>query len=134
MEISLLVSAMLAAIAWLTAIVIPIRPASTRERLDVESPEPVDLSHITALIPARDEAATIGRTLDALSRQGTGLTVIVVDDQSADDTGTVVSNWPDKGRFKHLHLVEGATPPENWLGRSGRRRKGQARSIPHSSC
>ncbi len=108
---------MLAAIAWLTAIAIPIRPAGTRENLDVTSAEPTDLSSVTALIPARNEATTIARTLEALSRQGTGLTVIVVNDQSTDETGAIVSNWPNTNRFKRLQLIEGSAPPENWVGK-----------------
>lgn len=117
MEIPLFIPAMLAAIAWLTAITVPIRPAGTRENLDPTSPEPQDLSGVTALIPARNEAGTIAQTLDGLSCQGTGLTVIVVDDQSTDDTGAIVSTWSKTGRFKHLHLIKGATPPEDWVGK-----------------
>jgi hopene-associated glycosyltransferase HpnB len=116
-EIPLFISAMLAAIAWLAAITVPIRPAGTRENLDVRSAEPTDLSSVTALIPARNEAGTIARTLDGLSCQGTDLTVIVVDDQSNDDTGAIVSNWPKSGRFKNLQLIEGSAPPENWVGK-----------------
>lgn len=117
MEIPLLISAMLAAIAWLTAIAIPIRPAGTREILNTTSAEPADLSDVTALIPARNEATTIARTLEALSRQGTGLTVIVVNDQSTDETGAIVSNWPNTNRFKRLQLIEGSALPENWVGK-----------------
>ncbi len=45
-----------------------------------------DLSDVSVLIPARDEAAVIARTLAALRRQGERLEVIVVDDQSTDGT------------------------------------------------
>jgi hopene-associated glycosyltransferase HpnB len=113
----LLISATLAAVAWITLLILPIRPAGTRERLDAESPESVDLSDVTALIPARDEADTIEKTLDALAHQGTGLTVIVVDDQSTDDTGSRVRNWAGANRFKELRLIEGSNPPEHWLGK-----------------
>ena len=45
-----------------------------------------DLSDVTVLVPARNEAAVIERTLSALGNQGTGLQVILVDDQSSDET------------------------------------------------
>jgi hopene-associated glycosyltransferase HpnB len=116
-ETPLLISAMLVAIAWIAVITVPIRPTGTRERLEPDSPGPSDLSDVTALIPARNEAATIRHTLDALARQGTGLTVVVVNDQSTDDTRSRVENWPGGERLKHLHLIDGATPPDGWLGK-----------------
>jgi hopene-associated glycosyltransferase HpnB len=116
-ESALLISAMLAAIVWLTIIVIPLQPVGTRERLEPTSAESGDLSDITALIPARNEAATIGHTLGSLAQQGTGLTVIVVNDQSTDETGDIVRHWQGENVFKDLHLVDGAPPPENWLGK-----------------
>jgi hopene-associated glycosyltransferase HpnB len=116
-EIPLFISAMLVAIAWLTVIAVPIRPAGTRESLDATSPEPTDLSGVTALIPARNEASTIARTLEGLSRQGDGLTVIVVDDQSTDDTSAIVSTWSKTDRFRQLLLIKGSAPSGDWLGK-----------------
>lgn len=47
------------------------------------------------VIPVRDAAATIGRTLDALSRQTSPPDeVIVVDDRSADDSAAIASRHP----------------------------------------
>ena len=45
-----------------------------------------DLGGVSVIMPARDEAELIGRTIAALGRQGRGLDVVVVDDQSSDDT------------------------------------------------
>jgi hypothetical protein len=64
------------AVLWLIILLLPWRPWSTRERLELgPSYQPADLSDITVLIPARNEAKGIGRTLAALERQGPGLAV-----------------------------------------------------------
>lgn len=49
------------------------------------------MTDVSVVIPARDAAATIGRTLEAVLRQRIegGLEVIVVDDGSSDDTAAV---------------------------------------------
>ena len=48
-----------------------------------------DLSDITVLIPARNEATCIPETLASLEKQGKDLAVVVVDDQSSDGTAEV---------------------------------------------
>jgi hopene-associated glycosyltransferase HpnB len=113
----LLIPAMIAAIAWLTVIAIPIRPTGTRERLDAASSEPADLSDVTALIPARNEAALILQTLDALARQGTSLSVVVVDDQSDDETADLITSWPGAAGLKRLHMISGSAPESGWVGK-----------------
>ncbi len=54
------------------------------------------LPGVSVLIPARDEAAGIGRTLHAvLANQGVDFEVIVLDDNSQDGTGAEVrATWP----------------------------------------
>jgi glycosyltransferase involved in cell wall biosynthesis len=51
---------------------------------------------VSVVIPAHDAAGTLGRTLDALSRQelAGGFEVIVVDDGSADGTAAIASAHP----------------------------------------
>jgi glycosyltransferase involved in cell wall biosynthesis len=59
---------------------------------DVRAPLP--LQRVSVVIPARDEARTIGRTLEAVFAQeapGVELEVLVVDDGSADGTAEVAS-------------------------------------------
>jgi len=86
--ILLLVGSALALAAWLGVLLAPHQPHRVRERLDAEddADASADLSGVTVLIPARDEAASIGRALAALGFQGHGLEAVVVDDQSSDDT------------------------------------------------
>ena len=81
-----LVGSALALAAWLCVLVLPWQPHRVRERLEADADASDDLGSVTVIIPARDEAELIGRTIAALAQQGRGLTVVVVDDQSSDDT------------------------------------------------
>lgn len=105
----------LAALAlWAVIMALPWRPWRTRETLDADTNTGgSDLSDVTVLIPARNEAAVIGATLKALSAQGTGLTVVVVDDQSSDGTGDIAM------AFSALSptVVPGAPLPLGWTGK-----------------
>jgi hopene-associated glycosyltransferase HpnB len=71
------------------------------------------LSDITVLIPARNEAASIQRTLSALSKQGADLKIILVDDQSADETAAIAQSTFAGG----LTVVEGSPLPSGWTGK-----------------
>ena len=66
------------------------RPWSTTERLVIPAGlDALDLSDVTVLSPARDEASCIVDTLRALSMQGNIARIVLVDDQSSDGTGQV---------------------------------------------
>jgi hopene-associated glycosyltransferase HpnB len=91
--------------------VAPWRAWSTAERLDpADDPPAVDLSDITALVPARDEAAVIGRTIAGLRAQGVGLRILVIDDQSSDGTA-------DMARAAGAEVIAGAPLAEGWVGK-----------------
>jgi hopene-associated glycosyltransferase HpnB len=114
----LAVLASLAAALWLTILLAPWRPWSTRERLEVTAALPADppedeLSTVTALVPARDEAAVIARTIEALQAQGARLRIIVVDDQSSDGTADV-ARWAGGVACE---VVAGAPLPDGWVGK-----------------
>lgn len=102
---------------WAVILLLPWRPWSTRERLDIhvspDRPGPVDLSDITALIPARNEAHTIKNTLRALAAQGTNLKVVMVDDQSTDGTADIARTVASGG----LTQVQGEALPPGWTGK-----------------
>ena len=66
----------LAAFIWVLTALLPWQPWRSRELLDADSLETLDLSDITVIIPARDEADVIGATLQALKQQGQGLHII----------------------------------------------------------
>ena len=102
------------AVLWLIILLLPWRPWSTRERLESgPSPQPADLTRITVLIPARNEAEGIGRTLAALERQGSGLEIVVIDDQSEDDTAGAARAAGPAG----TRVIEGETLPDGWTGK-----------------
>ena len=65
---------------WAAILLLPWRPWSTRETLDADPALPDDLSGVTVLIPARNEAECIGRTLRSVAAQGRGHAVLLIDD------------------------------------------------------
>lgn len=102
------------AVLWLIILLLPWRPWSTRERLESgPSSRPTDLSGITVLIPARNEAEGIGRTLAALNLQGPGLEIMVIDDQSEDDTAGAARAAGPAG----MRVIEGKVLPDGWTGK-----------------
>ena len=99
---------------WLVMLLLPWQPWRNRETLRVTNPAAnADLSDISVIIPARNEASQISRTLQALIEQGENLHVIVVDDQSQDDTANQARS------FQHLDLsvIDGQALPQGWTGK-----------------
>jgi hopene-associated glycosyltransferase HpnB len=102
------------ALLWLSVLLAPWRPWDTREFLDARSPIPeADLSDITVVVPARDEADLIEITLSSLKKQGRNLDVLLVDDQSTDGTTAAARRAGVPG----LQIVDGRHPPEGWSGK-----------------
>lgn len=114
---------------WLSVLFVPWRPWSTREALEAPAAldgaldGAADVSDVTVLVPARDEATVIGRTLAALRRQGNGLRVIVIDDQSGDDTAARARACG----LDALTLLAGTPPPDGWSGKLWALEQGRAR-------
>ena len=97
---------------WVALILVPWRPWSTRERLE-PGREQANLSDVTVLVPARNEAEVLERTLSALAMQGPGLQVILVDDQSSDDTASLALSTLPTG----LRVLSGKPLPPGWTGK-----------------
>ncbi|MBN1237962.1 MAG: glycosyltransferase [Gammaproteobacteria bacterium] len=118
----LTVASAVALAAWAAVLLLPWQPHRVRERLEAASEGPV-LDDVTVLIPARNEAAVIERTLAALSRQGPGLDVIVVDDESDDGTAELCMRFcvgaADTGSSHptSLCVVSGRPRPAGWSGK-----------------
>ncbi len=105
-----------AIVAWLIA-----RALSQRgllPRLAV-APPPQPAPHVTVIVPARDEAATIASCLRALLVQNypaTCLRILVVDDHSRDDTAAIVAAIA--ARHPEVVLLAAPPLPPRWTGKS----------------
>ena len=114
METILTLLAITGAAIWLTILLLPWRPWSTREVLEASSASAdQDLSDITVLIPARNEADMLQTTLPALNEQGNGLHIIIVDDQSTDGTSEVARG----AGGENLLILPGKSTPSGWSGK-----------------
>ena len=124
-----------ALIAWLAVLLAPWQPHRTRERLEAEEAPSRDLSDVSVLIPARDEAAVIARTLAALRLQGDGLDVIVVDDQSTDATREICAAFAaDESTALAVSVVAGGPLPSGWAGKTWALEQGLAHVGRPSRC
>ena len=97
---------------WLLALLLPWRSWSTRERI---APLPAGgdpaPAPIIALIPARNEAATIRQTLESIAGQPGIECIIVVDDQSNDATAEIAASVPG------TRVISGKPAPPGWSGK-----------------
>jgi hopene-associated glycosyltransferase HpnB len=102
------------ALLWLAIMLLPWRPWDTLEFMDSAPASPkADLSDITVLIPARNEAEVIGKTLSSLKAQGHDLAIVLVDDRSTDGTAAVAQALG----IQNLRIISGEPIPEGWSGK-----------------
>ena len=77
-------------------------------------PQPIPL--ISVLIPARDEADNIGACLRSLQRQDyPNFEVLVLDDNSEDDTAVIVNRMA--AADPRIKLITGEPLPDDWAGK-----------------
>jgi hopene-associated glycosyltransferase HpnB len=112
LDFTFLAAAYSASIVWCRALLLPSRPFDMRERLEPSKPDVADLDDITVLIPARNEAATIQRTLVAVGDQRGAAPVVIIDDQSTDATARVA-----RETLNTATVVTGEPPPPGWIGK-----------------
>lgn len=85
--------------------------------LHLPAREPATFPKVSILIPARNEAATIGKLLTNLLEQGyPELEVIVCNDHSSDNTEEIL-NW-FAGENDQIHWFLGGKLPETWYGKN----------------
>ena len=91
------------------------------ERDDGTAPfPPTQWPAVTAVVPARDEAETVGETIASLLRQDYrgAFNVILVDDQSRDGTARVAADASAaRGAADRLNVVSGRALPVGWTGK-----------------
>lgn len=70
---------------------------------------------VSALVPARNEAANLDACLRALCATDAD-EILVLDDASTDETAAIVGSWAR--RDARVQLLEGHGPPAGWLGKA----------------
>ncbi len=112
----MLVLSLVSLLLWLTILLLPWRPWSVVESLDSEEESEQQqniLFTVTVLIPARNEADVIKETLSSLSNQIPRLKIILIDDQSTDNTVEQAKSLS----LHNLQIIYGKTLPEGWSGK-----------------
>lgn len=99
--------------------------------LDVPAPTPALWPRVTVIVPARDEAAVLPRTLPALLAQDYpgDWKVILVDDHSVDGTAELAlrlaAQWNAQDRFR---VIKAPPLPPGWSGKLAAMQAGVAAS------
>ena len=96
-----------------------------RERDDrAAPPAPAVWPSVAAVIPARDEAASIAQTVQSLLAQDyPGLDIIVVDDGSQDGTAAAAANAA-AAQSARLTVLAGRPLPPGWTGKVWAQKQG----------
>ena len=100
-------------ILWTGILALPWQPWRNRETLEADGARHADLSDVTVLIPARNEAGVIAETLRAVAAQGRGHGIVLVNDRSTDATAV------EAGRLglENLSIVNGRALERGWSGK-----------------
>ncbi|HZU89740.1 MAG TPA: glycosyltransferase [Stellaceae bacterium] len=88
-------------------------------RDDPPAPPAVPLRSVVAVVPARDEAAVIGRAVVSLLGQShPGLRIVLIDDQSSDGTADIArAAAAALGAGDRLSICRGTPVPRGWTGK-----------------
>jgi hopene-associated glycosyltransferase HpnB len=98
---------------------------------DGGGPAPPVWPDVIAVIPARDEAAGVGRAIESLLRQDYpgSFSIVLVDDESGDGTADVARRAAAAtGRADRLIVIAGAPLPSGWTGKLWAMKQGVARA------
>ena len=99
---------------WLSIALLPWRPWSTRESLDSSPDNSIPkLTDLTVIIPARNEAEQIAETLQSVIQQGIGHKIVVVDDESTDNTHEIANQFSAEG----VEVLKGRPAEAGWYGK-----------------
>lgn len=86
-----------------------------RSRLLTNAPASVDNPSVSVCIPARNETHALAECLErVLASDYPKLEILVFDDNSADDTSTIIRSFAQAG----VRFVAGTELPEGWLGKN----------------
>lgn len=102
---------------------------------DLAKPESLkNWPRVTAIVPARNEAETIARAVDSLVKQDYPgeLRVVVVDDHSEDETGTLAREAAARaGAAERVEIVQGAALQPGWTGKLWALQQGVEKAGAH---
>lgn len=90
------------------------------QRLEGNEPAPANWPDVVAIVPARNEAAVIERSLRSLLRQEYpgNFSVILVDDESSDDTAAIALACASAvGSDVALEVLTTSERPPGWVGK-----------------
>jgi hopene-associated glycosyltransferase HpnB len=111
-------------LTWLILIIFWGKFWQTQPQIETEIPNLDNntnpLPSVCAVIPARNEAALLPKTLRSLlSQTYTGdFNIILVDDQSTDNTAIIAKEIAEElGKENNLHVITGSPLPANWTGK-----------------
>ncbi len=108
----LFLATMLGLSIWVIILFLPFQSYRVNESLETEITKE-NLDDVTVLIPARNEAQTIKKTLASLKMQHNDLKVILVDDQSTDSTVKEAKSI----KLHNLSIITGTKLPSGWSGK-----------------
>ena len=91
-----------------------------RVRDDGQFPDPRAWPSVVAIVPARDEAEVIGRSIGSLAAQDYpgDFSILLVDDQSQDGTAERALEAAERSRpARRLSVIKGRALPPGWTGK-----------------
>jgi hopene-associated glycosyltransferase HpnB len=108
----------LGALMWVLVLCLPWRPHRSDESLEPAGGGPVRLQTgsaggLSVIMPARNEAQVLGRTLPPLLASDVIHEVLLVDDHSTDDTRAVAESFSSP----RLHILSAPELPAGWSGK-----------------
>jgi hopene-associated glycosyltransferase HpnB len=91
----------------------------TSQRLPPASADPAAWPRVTAVVPARNEAAVLPDTLPTLLGQEYpgDFSVVLVDDDSSDGTASVARSLSEQTYRERIRVVAGQPTPPGWAGK-----------------
>src|SRR5438094_948707 len=110
---------LISVLAWLFIFLHPARPWDFQPvGDDNDAPACAQFPPVAVIVPARNEAESLPKTLPALLNQDyTGeFSIVIVDDRSSDGTANVAHEIAH-GAGARVRVIQGAVLPEGWTGK-----------------
>lgn len=111
-------------IAWLFILLHPAKPWDFQPVGDdgpvLPLPENTNFPRVAIIVPARNEAESLPRTLPALLRQDypADYAIYVIDDRSTDGTAAIAREIAEReSKPDRLNVIEGSPLPIGWMGK-----------------